>query len=76
MALNEIDSSKIEAPNQSLVDSLVKKTADPEVYVEWLLLFDEYNKTHPKKSMGCRPCYGVVYMWYQQELKKQKNEAL
>lgn len=75
MALNEIDRTKIKAPMSELVESLVKKTADPEIYVEWLLLFDEYNKaTTRRKGMGCRPCYGEVYRWYQQELRKLDHE--
>lgn len=76
MALNEIDSTKIKAPTSTFINEMRKKEADPELYVEWLLLFDEYNKANPtkRKGMGCAPCYGVVYIWYQQELKKLRDE--
>lgn len=76
MALNEIDSSKIKAPTSTFIQDMIKKEVDPELYVEWLLLFDEYNKANPRhpKKMGCRPCYGVVYQWYQVQLKRKQHD--
>ena len=74
MALNEIDSTKIEAPTSTFITNMRKKEVDPELYVEWLLLFDEYNKaTNSHKSMNCAPCYGIVYNWYKKELYKQQH---
>lgn len=75
MALYEIDASKIAPPTHSLIESIIKETASPHIRVEWILLFDEYNKAHPKapKHMHCRPCYGLVYRWFQEERKNQKK---
>lgn len=75
MALNEIDGSKIKAPTSTFINDMRKREVDPDIYVEWLLLFDEYNKANNShKTMGCAPCYGLVYAWYQKELKKQAYE--
>ena len=61
-------------PMSELVSLLVKKEADPSIYTEWMLLFDWYNSdpANPHKSMGCRPCYGVVWSWYKKKMYKEK----
>lgn len=65
----------IEAPTPELIKELMTKTADPQVYAEWMLLFDEYNKVpgHTHKGMGCFPCYGKVYYWYKTRESSSQN---
>ena len=65
----------IEAPTPELISALISKKIDPHIYADWLLLFDEYNKaTNSRKSMVCRPCYGLVYNWYKEELYKSREK--
>jgi hypothetical protein len=76
MGLELINKDLIKVPTGAFISAMIKKEVAPELYAEWLLLFDAYNKANPKqtKGMGCFPCYGKVYQWYTQELKKQADE--
>ncbi len=66
----------IETPTPELIKALISKQVDPNVYADWMLLFDDYNKANPtkRKGMGCFPCYGVVYSWYKSRERSRLNE--
>jgi hypothetical protein len=76
MGLELVDRHIIKAPTSTFINDMRKREVDPLIYVEWLLLFDEYNKANKShKTMGCAPCYGMVYAWYKKELYKLDNHA-
>lgn len=72
----------IEEPTPELIKSIQDQTADPNVYADWLLLFDDFNKAGLIRSDGqpykigfmCKPCYTTAYNWYKSRERSRLDE--
>lgn len=61
-------------PTSGDVNKLASGLADPVTQQAWVELFELYNLANKgRKSMTCRPCYYMVWMWLKGEYRKQRD---
>ncbi len=55
---------KLGKPTSELVNSIINGTCPIHVMEQWEKAFEIYNTENKvKKSMNCRPCYGLVFFY-------------